>query len=138
MPASKLPATKTYRVAQAGVIYNRFVESTGLDGEDTIVVVRELATFGQRVELTEREVNRINKIGAELTPPVVYVKPEDAPLSYDEMNDKQLDAEIKERGVTVTSSGADQDQPLRTDKINALLTFDQGQGSAGQPAVPAA
>jgi hypothetical protein len=68
----------------------------------------------------------------------VYVKPEDAPLSYDEMNDKQLDAEIKERGVTVTSSGADQDQPLRTDKINALLTFDQGQGSAGQPAVPAA
>jgi hypothetical protein len=138
MPATKLPATKTYRVAQAGVIYNRFIESTGLDGEDTIVVVRELATFGQRIELTEREVHRIQKIGAELTPPVEYVKPEDAPLSYDEMNDKQLDAEIKERGLTVTSSGADQDQPLRTDKINALLTFDQGQGKAGQPAVPSA
>jgi hypothetical protein len=69
MPASKLPATKTYRVAQAGVIYNRFTESTGLDGEDTIVVVRELATFGQRVELTEREVNRIKARSGRSSPP---------------------------------------------------------------------
>lgn len=133
---SKLPATKTYRVAQAGVIYNKYKESIGLDGEEAVVVVPELATFGAEVELTDREFNRLKKVGVEYADamgfraPVEYVKPKDAPLSYDEMDDKQLDAEIKDRDIVVTSSGADPEQPLRTDKINALVTFDQGQGVA--------
>ena len=125
----KAPATKPYRVAIAGAIYDRFAETIGPDGEDQVVPVRELALFGQEIELTEREARRLTELGA--------VKPAGEPLSYDEMDDKQLDAVVKERGITVSSTGADAEQPLRTDKINALLTYDQGHGRAGQPATAA-
>ena len=132
--ASKLPETKPYRVAQAGVIYYKVKVRTGLDGEDETIATPVLGTFGEEVQLTEREVNRLAQVGLDyaasmgLKEPVEYVKPKDAPLSYDEMDDKQLDKLIKDRDLTVHSSGADDEQPLRTDKINALLTFDQGRG----------
>lgn len=123
-----LPKTKTYRVRIAGAIYDRFVETVNDDGEDAIAKVRELATFGQEIELTDREARRLTALNA--------VKPADEPLSYDEMDDKTLDAEVKKVGIEVRSSGADADKPLRTDKINALVIYDQGRG-VGQPVVPA-
>jgi hypothetical protein len=128
MPTKQAPATKPYRVCIAGAVYDRFVETVGLDGEDEIVRVRELGLFGQEVALTDREARRLTELGA--------VKPADEPLSYAEMDDKQLAAVAKERAITVASSGADPAQPLRTDIINALVIYDQGQGRAGQPPAP--
>lgn len=130
-----LPATKPYRVAQAGVIYYKSAIRTGLDGEDEIVATPILATFGTEVDLTDREVNRLKQVSEDHAAAMGLkefdlVKPKDAPLSYDEMDDKQLDKLVKDREITVTSSGADDEQPLRTDKINALMTFDQGHGTA--------
>lgn len=134
--ATAKQATKTYRVATAGITYNRLKDAIGPDGQPTVIVVQELATFGQSVELTDAEAARLKQVAEDHTAafnlprPVEFIKAKDAPLSYDEMSDKQLDAEVKERGIAVVSSGADDEQPLRTDKINALVTYDQGQGTA--------
>jgi hypothetical protein len=78
--------------------------------------------FGEQIDLTDREARRLAGLDA--------VKPKDEPLSYDEMDEKQLAKLAKDRSVTVRSSGADADRPLRTDYVNALNTFDQGQGKA--------
>lgn len=119
---AKLPATKPYRVCIAGAVYLRYRETINADGEDVVIPTRELAIFGEEIGLTDREARRLTELGA--------VKPADEPLSYDEMDEKQLARAVSERGITVRSSGADQDRPLRTDFVNALNTFDQGQGKA--------
>lgn len=123
----ELPATKPYRVCTVGAVYDRFVEVVDDDGEDAVRKVRDLATFGQTVELTEREARRLTALDV--------VRPAGDPLTYDEMNDKQLDKVISDRAINVRSTGADADQPLRTDKINALLVYDQGRGVAGRSPV---
>lgn len=115
--------TKPYRVCIAGALYNQPRVIEQFDGTTQTISVTLLATRGERIELTDREAHRLVELDA--------VKPADEPLSYDEMDDKQLDVAVKAAGVRVISSGADQDRPLRTDKINALRTFDQGRGVAG-------
>jgi hypothetical protein len=129
MPESTKPTkalrTEPYRVCIAAAVYDRFTETIGPEGEPKVVRVRDHGVFGQTIELTDREAHRLQALGA--------VKPVDEPLSYAEMTDKQLDGEVKDRGIAVVSSGADPAQPLRTDKINALNLFDQARG--GQQAV---
>lgn len=117
-----LPDTKAFRVCIAGAMYTSPRLAMAFDGTETVVYVSQLATRGEQIELISQEANRLVELDA--------VKPAGEPLSYEEMTDKQLDAAIKEHGVTVTSSGADQDKPLPIDKVNALRTFDQGRGVA--------
>lgn len=118
----ELPPTEPYRVSIAGAIYQKHREGLNADGEETILVTRELAMFRQEIELTEREARRLLALGA--------VRPKDDPLGYDEMDENQLKAETNKRGIEVRSTGADPDQPLRIDYVNALLIYDQGQGKA--------
>lgn len=120
--SAKLPDTKPFRVCIAGAVYLKHRETINADGDDVVIPTRELAVFGEQIELTDREARRLTGLNA--------VKPADEPLSYDEMDEKHLAKLAKERGVVVPSSGADSDQPLRTDFINALNTFDQGHGKA--------
>jgi hypothetical protein len=120
----ELPATETYRVSIAGAIYNKPVSGYGPDGQPTVVLTRELALFGQQVELTAPEAARLRELEA--------VKPADAPLSYDEMDEKQLSGLAKERGIDVRGTGAD-GAVLKADLINAQLIYDQAQGRAGVP-----
>ncbi len=126
---AKAPATKPYRVCIVGAVYSSPTVVTAFDGSESVAIVTRLATFGETVELTAREAFRLGKDHKEkFGHPAV--KPADEPLGYEEMNDEQLDAAVKAAGVGVTSSGADQDKPLRIDKINALRTYDQGRGVA--------
>ncbi|HET6502115.1 MAG TPA: hypothetical protein VFG87_15270 [Amycolatopsis sp.] len=117
-----MPDTKPYRVSIGGAMYASPRIAQNIDGSETLSYPTVLGVRGETVMLTDREAQRLTDLEA--------VKPADEPLSYDEMNDKQLDAAVKEAGVTVTSSGADADKPLRGDKIQALRTFDQGRGVA--------
>jgi hypothetical protein len=119
---AKLPDTEPYRVCIAGAVYLKYREAVNADGDDVVIPTRELAVFGEQIDLTDREARRLTGLDA--------VKPKDEPLSYDEMDEKQLAKLAKDRSVTVRSSGADADRPLRTDYVNALNTFDQGQGKA--------
>jgi hypothetical protein len=96
-----------------------------------VVNATAVGRFGETVELTDAEAKRLADLGprnpdGSRRP---AIKPKDEPLTYDEMSDKQLDALIKDRGISVTGSGAN-GEALTIDKINALTTFDQGQGSA--------
>lgn len=118
----KLPDTKPYRVSIGGAMYTEPKITMGFDGKESVIYVSKLGERGEEINLTPREAHRLTELGA--------VLPKDEPLGYDEMNDKQLDAAVKDAGVKVISSGADQDRPLRADKINALRTFDQGRGVA--------
>lgn len=118
----KLPQTKPYRVCIGGAMYTEPKLAQGFDGTESVVLVSRLGERGEEIALTDREAHRLTELDA--------VKPAGEPLGYDEMNDKQLDAAVKAAGVNVVSSGADSDQPLRADKINALRTFDQGRGVA--------
>lgn len=122
---AKLPETKPYRVCIGGAMYASPRLAQNLDGSETLLYPTVLGTRGETIELTDREAQRLTTLD---TGPAV--KPAGEPLSYDEMNDKQLDAAVKAAGVKVTSSSADSDRPLRADKINALLTYDQGRGVA--------
>lgn len=119
---AKLPATKSYRVSIAGAMYASPQITTDFEGNETVVYVQRLGVNREEIELTDREAHRLTELGA--------VLPADQPLSYDEMNDKELDAAVKDAGVSVVSSGADQDQPTRADKVTALQTYDQGRGRA--------
>lgn len=119
---AKLPDTKPYRVCIGGAMYASPRVAVNIDGTETVMYPTVLGERGETIELTAGEAQRLTGLEA--------VKPADEPLTYDEMNDKQLDAEVKRTGVTVVSSSADRDKPLREDKINALRTFDQGRGVA--------
>lgn len=119
---AKLPDTKPYRVCIGGAMYASPRVAVNIDGTETVMYPTVLGERGETIELTAGEAQRLTGLEA--------VKPADEPLTYDEMNDKQLDAEVKRLGVTVVSSSADRDKPLREDKINALRTFDQGRGVA--------
>lgn len=117
-----LPDTNPYRVCIGGAMYTEPKLNMGFDGVESVIYVTKLGERGEEIQLTDSEAHRLTELAA--------VKPKGEPLSYDEMNSKQLDAAIKEAGITVTSSGADQDKPLPADKINALRTYDQGRGVA--------
>lgn len=118
----KLPDTKPYRVCIGGAMYASPRLAQMIDGTDVVLYPTVLGERGEMIDLTAREAKRLTDLEA--------VKPAGEPLTYDEMNDKQLDVAVKDAGVTVVSSSADQDKPLRSDKINALLTYDQGRGVA--------
>lgn len=119
---AQMPSMEAYRVCIGGAMYVSPRVAQNLDGTTQVLYPSVLATRGETIELIASEAQRLTDLEA--------VKPADEPLTYDEMNDKQLDAAIRERGVTVVSSSADADKPLRSDKINALNTFDQGRGVA--------
>ena len=123
-PASKvtLPDTSPYRVCIGGAMYSEPKLYMGFDGVESVIYVTKLGERGEEIQLTDREAHRLTELDA--------VKPKGEALSYDEMTSKQLDAAIKQAGITVTSSGAESDKPLVADKINALRTFDQGRGVA--------
>lgn len=119
---SLLPEMEEYRVCIGGAMYLSPRVSQNIDGSQQVLYPSVLATRGETVYLIASEAQRLTDLEA--------VKPANEPLTYDEMNDKQLDAVIKDRGLTVVSSSADADKPLRSDKINALNTYDQGRGVA--------
>jgi hypothetical protein len=125
-----LPSTEPYRVVGVGATYYEPVPVVGPDGKPTVVLTYRMAGGGERVELTEDQARRLVGLGA--------AKPWDEPLSYDEMDDAGLRAAASQRGVAVTSSGADPDQPLRQDYVAALTAYDLGQDAAvlGASTVP--
>lgn len=124
-------ATKstTYRVATLAVVYNEPTPGFNpVSGEPATLQVTKVGRFGDEIELTDNEANRIKQIGDGLVPPTDLIKPSGAPLGYDEMNDKQLKAATDERGIVVSSSSVDAEKPLRSDYVNALNAYDQAQG----------
>jgi hypothetical protein len=125
-----LPPTEPHRVVGVGATYYEPVAVVGPDGKPTVVLTYRMAGGGERVELTEDQARRLTALGA--------AKPWDEPLSYDEMDDAGLRAAASQRGVAVTSSGADPDQPLRQDYVAALTAYDLGQDAAvlGASTVP--
>lgn len=125
-----LPKTQPYRVVGVGATYYEPVPTVGPDGKPAIVLSYRIGGRGTKVELTEDQARRLEGLGA--------VKAWDEPLSYDEMDDAQLRGIATQRGVIVPSSGADPEQPLRTDYINALNSYDLGQDAAvvGASTVP--
>jgi hypothetical protein len=130
MPAT-LPKTKTYRVATLAARYIKPQIGVGPDGQEVVVQTTAVGRFGEEIELTDAEAKRLEDLGP-LNPDGSRrpaVKPKDEPLTYDEMTDKQLDALISDRGITVSGSGAN-GEALTVDKVNALNTYDQGQGSS--------
>jgi hypothetical protein len=128
MAPVKLPATKRYRVSIAGASYQKHKTDVGADGQDVEVVTRELALFGEEIELTDREAKRLTDLDA--------VKPADEPLSYEEMDTDALAKLADERGIDVNGSAVD-GQALKDDYINALRIYDQAQGTV-RPAGPVA
>jgi hypothetical protein len=125
-----LPATKPHRVVGVGATYYEPVKSVGPDGKPAVILTYRMASRGECVELTEDQAERLIDLGA--------AKPWDEPLSYDEMDDDALRSAASQRGVAVTSSGADADRPLRQDYVSALSAYDLGQDAAvlGASTVP--
>lgn len=116
--ALELPATSPHRVVAVGATYLDATETIGNDGKPTIVYLQKLGYRHEIIDLNAQQARRLIELGA--------VKPEDAPRTYDEMYDDELKDLAADRGIAVASTGADPDQPLRTDYVNALLTYDQG------------
>jgi hypothetical protein len=116
-----MAASGEYRVVFSAATYIDPVEGLGPDGQPTTLQVYKVGRQGETIELT----GPLNPDGSRRP----AVKPKDEPLTYDEMTDKQLDALISDRGITVSGSGAN-GEALTVDKVNALNTYDQGQGSS--------
>jgi hypothetical protein len=114
----ELPSTESFRVVGVGATYYEPVPTVGGDGKPTIALSYRSAGRGERVELTAYDARRLQQLGA--------VKPWEDPKSYDEMADDELSRHASARGITVTSSGADPEQPLRQDYVAALNAYDQG------------
>ncbi len=119
---AKLPDMKPYRVCIGGAMYASPRIASNLDGSEAVMYPTVLGERGETIQLTAGEAQRLTDLEA--------VKPADEPLSYDEMTDKQLDAAVKDAGVSVVSSSADSDKPMRGDKLAALNAYDQGRGVA--------
>lgn len=117
-----LPATESYRVVGLGARYLKAAKRIGGDGKPTVQYVDALATGREVVELIEPEAERLLALGA--------VRPIDSAKGYDEMDDAELRSLASGRGIAVRSSGADPEQPLRTDYMNALAMYDLGADSA--------
>lgn len=125
----KLPKTEKFRVVIAGAAYDSPRIRHDEQGKGEVIYVRESAVRAEEIELVPREAKRLQDLGA--------VVPASEPRSYDEMDDAELAAETKARGLVVTSSSADPDQPLRQDFVAALQTFDAGQtAGVGVSTVP--
>lgn len=114
----ELPSTEKYRVTGLGAVYYEPVETIGPTGLPMIAYVSRLGTRAQIIDLVAGEARRLGALGA--------VKPAGEPPSYDEMNEEQLAVLATQRGVSVRSTSADPDRPLREDYINALHTHDLG------------
>jgi hypothetical protein len=125
-----LPDSQEYRIVGVGASYYAPMKTIGPDGKPTVVYVYQFATRGQTVQLTEDQAERLEGLGA--------VKPYDEPKSYDEMDETELRQLSGERGLRIVSSGADPDQPLRQDYVQALKTYDTGAdaGVVGAASAP--
>lgn len=130
MPAV-LPKTKPYRVAVLAVRYFNYQEGVGPDGQPMVVATTGVGRFGEHVDLTDAEAKRLEDLGpfdprsGKRRPAVL---PKDAPLTYDEMDDKQLKKLADDRGAMVTGSGAN-GEALKEDYINALVNMDRAATS---------
>lgn len=118
----ELPATEPYRVVGVGATYLDARVAIGGDGKPTVVYATLVAPGRQIVQLNEHEARRLSALGA--------VKPAGDPPTYDEMGEEQLAILATSRGVTVRSTSADPDKPLREDYINALAIHDIGSDDA--------
>lgn len=118
----QLPETKPYRIRIGGAMYVKPKIVQAFDGTESVAYVTVLGERGDEIDLIAREAERLTALAA--------VKPSDEPLDYDEMNSAQLDEAVKRAGIKVASTSADPDQPLPSDKINALRTYDQGRAAS--------
>lgn len=128
MPDIKIPAKKPFRVVFSAASYIDPTEGLGPDGQATVLQVYKVGRQGETIELTDAQAARLQDLGA--------VKPADEPLSYNEMNTKQLKALADERSVQVQGSGAN-GAVLDQDIVNALTVYDQGQGVVSNVVPPA-
>jgi hypothetical protein len=128
MPDVKIPAKKPFRVVFSAASYIDPIEGLGPDGQATVLQVYKVGRQGETIELTTAQAARLQELGA--------VKPADEPLSYSEMDTKQLKALADERGVQVQGSGAN-GAVLDQDIVNALTVYDQGQGVVSNVVPPA-
>src|SRR4051812_24799520 len=107
----ELPETKPYRVAMLGATYNKAEAVYGPTGP-TLQFLNVLGSRGEIIYLDDAQAHRLLALGA--------VKEADDPRAYTEMNETELAALAKSRGVEVRSSSLDENQPLRPDYIAAL------------------
>lgn len=123
--------TSEYRVVVAAVTYTSPEPGFAPDGSETTLPVYKVGRFGETVELTDVQAKRLGELGP-LQPDGSRgpaVKPVDEPLSYDEKTVDELKELAETRGIEVTGSGAN-GAALKEDYVNALVTYDQGQGAA--------
>jgi hypothetical protein len=116
----ELPETKPYRVAMLGATYNKAEAVYGPTGP-TLQFLNVLGSRGEIIYLDDAQAHRLLALGA--------VKEADDPRAYTEMNETELAALAKSRGVEVRSSSLDENQPLRPDYIAALEAHDAGVAS---------
>jgi hypothetical protein len=117
-----LPATEPYRVQGVGATYYEPVASVGADGKPTVILSYRMAARGEIIELTEDQARRLCDLNA--------VKPAEEPRDYDEMGDAELRSLAASRGVVVVSSSADPEQPIRSDYLSALRSYDTGSDAS--------
>lgn len=113
----ELPETKPYRVAMLGATYMKAEAVYGPTGP-MLSFMHELGKRGDVIELDEAQAHRLLELGA--------VVEADDPRGYGEMDENELAALAKARGVDVRSSSLDPAQPLRLDYVNALQSYDAG------------
>jgi hypothetical protein len=113
-------ATGTYRVVNALVVYDES-KTVELGGRKRTLQVRRSARFGEEIELSAAEAERLLGYNA--------VKPADEAKSYDEMYVDQLEQIAKDRGLydTVKGSGAN-GHVLKDDLVKALNADDAAKG----------
>lgn len=125
----KLPETKPYRVVIAAAVYDSPRLDYDIEGKGRVIFVREFGLRASEIDLVAREAKRLADLDA--------VVPASEPRAYGEMDDDELAKLASERGLTVLSSGADPDKPLRVDFLNSLDTFERGEVVAvGASTVP--
>lgn len=127
----KLPDTEPYRVVIGMAAYQKPTASYDFEGNGSVVYPTEYGRRGEVIDLIPREAARLQQDH------IRAVVPADQPLTYAEMGDEQLARETAALGLTVPSSSADPDRPLRTDFINVLEAYERGEtAGVGVSSVP--
>lgn len=84
-------------------------------GQEVEVMAHKVSHHGEIVELTDPQARRLLAMKAVVTA--------DAPLTYPEMTDEQLQALVAERGIAVKGTGAN-DAATHEDLVAALTNYD--------------
>ena len=119
MPAVEKDKAGRYRVVNLLVIYDEPKEQV-LGGRKRTLQVRRSARFGEEIELSASEAERLLAFDA--------IKPADEAKSYSEMYVDELEVLAENRGVTPRGTGAN-GHVLKDDLVKALEADDAAKGA---------